>query len=99
MRARAHLKHVAVLIVIVGDHVRNIDPATRVLDRSCDLPSASADRQRSLDHLLAEVTGPQAIGRKFLAGQMDQPNIALQFAGLAELQERSAPSIRAAVAE
>ena len=66
-------------------------PAIRVFDRSCDLPSAGRYRQRSFDHPLTKMAGAHAVGRKFLAGQMDQPDVALQLAGLAEFQKRFGP--------
>ena len=87
-RAGADLKHVAVAVVVVRDHVEHVDARRRACrERSRQRPLASRICNVALDQALAEMAGAHAIGGKLLAGEMHQPDVARELALPREVQE------------
>ena len=95
----SNLKSIGVALVVVGDHITEVDPldpdAGQVVCGSLSL----LDDQVALDKRLTQVAGAQAVRRKFLPGQMNQPDVAAQLPGLAEPQQDRSRLHQPAVAE
>ena len=91
-RARRNLENVAIVLVVVGDHVEHIDALDldlREIERAA--PAVGGAFSEPSTMLCARMPRPHAVGRKLLAGEMNQPDVATELALAAEFQKDGRP--------
>ena len=74
------LEDVAVVVAVVGDHVEHVDALDADAREIEPLAVRVPQPQRALDEPLGQMPGAHAVGGELLAGQMDQPDVAVELA-------------------
>ena len=85
------LKNVAVALAVVGDHVEHVNPLDPDAGEIEPLAARVPQTERTFDEPLGQTPGAHAVGGELLAGEVDQPDVAVELAGTAEFQEHRRP--------